>query len=52
MCKLVDISLQGALIQACSDATPVSGTPCQLVISLDNKKENQKCIHGIVALKI
>jgi len=52
ICELVDISLQGALIAACSGATPAAGTPCQLVISLDEEKNKQIIIVGSVARKI
>lgn len=52
VCELVDISIQGALIAACSGATPEQGTPCQLTISLDNSNEIQIIIKGRVAHKI
>ena len=52
VCELVDISLQGALIAACSGATPDAGTPCKLVISLDKTRETQIIMFGSVAHKI
>lgn len=52
VCELVDISLQGALIAACSGATPKSGTPCNLTISLDELNEIQIKMVGTVAHKI
>lgn len=52
VCELVDISIRGALIAACSGATPQSGTPCQLTISLNDADENKIIIIGTVARKI
>lgn len=52
VCELVDISIQGALIAACSGATPTAGTPCQLTISLDETDENKIIMIGTVARKI
>jgi len=52
VCELVDISLQGALIAACSGATPGAETPCTLKISLDDAGKNQITMHGRVAYKI
>ncbi|MCW8901089.1 MAG: PilZ domain-containing protein [Gammaproteobacteria bacterium] len=52
ICELIDISLQGALIAACSGATPDTGTPCQLKISLDDSAEIQIIMNGTVAHKI
>lgn len=52
VCELIDISLEGALIAACSGATPVSGTPCKLKISLDESNEHQIIMVGTVAHKI
>lgn len=52
ICELIDISIQGALIAACSGATPESGTPCVLIISLDEAKQVQIIMHGVVAHKI
>ena len=51
-CELVDISLQGALIAACSGATPVTDTPCKITITLDETKEHQIIMVGRVARKI
>lgn len=51
VCELIDISLKGALIAACSGATPPPGTPCMLIISLDEQKNNQITINGSVARK-
>jgi len=52
VCELVDISLQGALIAACSGATPKAGTSCKLIISLDESKEVQIIMSGTIAHKI
>lgn len=52
VCELVDISLQGALIAACSGATPEEGTPCTLKISLDDAGDNQIIMQGTIAHKI
>lgn len=52
VCELVDISLNGALIAACSGATPGAGTPCQLTINLDDANKVQIIMIGIVAHKI
>lgn len=52
VCELVDISLEGALIAACSGATPAAGTPCKLKISLDESNEHQIIMVGTVARKI
>lgn len=52
VCELVDISLQGALIAACSGATPDAGTPCTLKISLDESNEHQIIMVGEIAHKI
>ena len=52
ICELVDISINGALIAACSGATPQSGTPCQLTISLNDADENKIIMKGTVAHKI
>jgi len=52
VCELVDISIKGALIAACSGATPKSGTPCQLTIKLNDSDENKIVMIGTVARKI
>lgn len=52
VCELVDISLQGALIAACSGATPKAGTACVLKINLDDANENKIIMNGTVAHKI
>lgn len=52
VCDLYDISLQGALIGACSGATPAAGTPCKLTINLDEEGEVQIIMQGTVAHKI
>lgn len=52
ICELVDISIGGALIAACSGATPQSGTPCQLTIHLNDADENKIVMTGTVAHKI
>ena len=51
VCELYDISLQGALIGACSGATPDTGTSCQLTISLDKRNEVKILMKGVVAHK-
>ncbi|MDH5424142.1 MAG: PilZ domain-containing protein [Gammaproteobacteria bacterium] len=50
-CELLDISLKGALIAACSGATPAPGTPCTLIINLDQAEEVQVIMQGRVAHK-
>lgn len=52
ICELVDISINGALIAACSGATPNAGTPCQLKISLNESSEVQIIMVGYTARKI
>ena len=52
VCELVDISINGALIAACSGATPQSGTLCQLTISLNDADENKIIMKGTIAHKI
>ena len=52
VCELYDISMQGALIGACSGATPASGTPCMLIINLDEEHVHRIIMHGFVAHKI
>jgi len=52
VCELVDISIQGALIAACSGATPEAGTPCKLTISLDESDEIKITMVGTIAHKI
>ena len=52
ICELVDISLQGALIAACSGATPKAGTPCKLIISLPGSDEIKISMIGRVAHKM
>lgn len=52
ICELVDISLQGALIAACSGATPPEGTPCKLKISLNDSNDIKIIMNGVVARKI
>ena len=52
VCELYDISLQGALIGACSGATPEAGTPCKLTINLDENGEIQIIMIGSIAHKI
>ena len=52
VCELVDLSLHGALLAACSGATPEAGTPCELIISLDESKEVQIIMVGTIARKI
>ena len=52
VCELIDISIKGALIAACSGATPEAGTPCQLIINLDESNEVQIIMNGTIAHKI
>ena len=52
VCELLDISIQGALIAACSGATPDAGTPCKLTISLNESGETQIIMIGSIAHKI
>lgn len=52
ICELLDISIKGALITACSGATPGAGTPCKLIISLDEANESQIIMNGTVVHKI
>lgn len=52
VCELIDISLQGALIGACSGATPEAGTRCKLNISLDDSDEIKIIMVGTIAHKI
>lgn len=52
VCELYDISLQGALIGACSGATPEAGTACKLIINLDEVGAIQIIMNGSVAHKI
>ena len=52
VCDLYDISLQGALIGACSGATPNAGTACKLTINLDEEGEIKIVMNGSVAHKI
>lgn len=55
VCELYDISLQGALVGACSGATPIAGTSCQLTINLDESNETHDFvmdIRGTVARKV
>lgn len=51
ICELVDISINGALIAACSGATPGPGTACELTISLDEDKEFKIVMQGTVTHK-
>lgn len=52
ICELVDISLQGALIAACSGATPDADTPCKITIKLDDAGESKIIMKGRIARKI
>ena len=52
ICELLDISIKGALIAACTGATPGPGVACQLIINLDESKECQIIMNGTVAHKI
>jgi len=51
ICELLDISIKGALIAACTGATPGPGVACQLIISLDESKEHQIIMKGTIAHK-
>jgi hypothetical protein len=50
-CELADISLRGALIHNCTGATPGKGTPCRLIMTLDNSGDTQIIMQGHVAHK-
>ena len=52
VCELFDISLQGVLIGACSGATPETGTPCKVIINLDDEHKTQISMNGTIAHKI
>lgn len=52
ICELIDISLQGALIAACSGATPAPGTKCKLTINLVDSNDIQITMIGTIAHKI
>jgi hypothetical protein len=52
VCELYDISLQGALIAACSGATPEAGTACKLTINLDESGDIQIIMIGTIAHKV
>ena len=52
ICELVDISINGALIAACSGATPEPGTKCQLIISLNETDKYKIIMDGTVSRKI
>lgn len=52
VCELYDISLQGALIGACSGATPDAGTACKLIIKLDKAGTVKIVMQGSIAHKI
>lgn len=51
ICELLDISLKGALICACSGATPEAGTPCTLKISLNDSNDQTITMRGYIAHK-
>ncbi|MBT3310294.1 MAG: PilZ domain-containing protein [Gammaproteobacteria bacterium] len=50
-CELFDISLRGALIGACTGATPEAGTPCKLIIKLDATEQTKIVMFGSIAHK-
>lgn len=52
ICELLDISMNGALIAACTGATPGPSSACTLIISLDEGQEVQIVMKGRVAHKI
>lgn len=52
ICELLDVSIKGALIAACTGATPGQGVACQLIINLDDSKECQIIMNGTIAHKI
>lgn len=49
VCELVDISLHGALLHNCTGATPAVGTPCKLILELN--EETRITMEGSVAHK-
>ncbi|MCU7834010.1 MAG: PilZ domain-containing protein [gamma proteobacterium symbiont of Taylorina sp.] len=50
-CELVDISFRGALIHNCTGATLDVGSPCRLILSLDESQEVQIIMQGNIAHK-
>lgn len=52
VCELYDISLEGALIGACSGATPPPGSSCKLSITLGDADKPDIVMNGRVAHKI
>ncbi len=51
VCNLVDISLQGALIDGCGSNTATTDIPCKLTIYLDALREQKVVMWGLVAHK-
>ena len=51
VCELYDISLKGALVGACSGATPAPGTACKLILELDGDNEQRIVMEGSIAHK-
>lgn len=59
ICEVYDLSLSGALIGACSGATPAVGTRCKLTVALDMPEDQfdvagdvQIVMSGTIAHKI
>jgi hypothetical protein len=52
VCELYDISLRGALVGACSGATPPPGTACKLILELDGNSDERIVMQGEIAHKI
>jgi hypothetical protein len=51
VCELYDISLRGALLGACSGATPPPGTACTLILELDDDSDQRIVMQGAIAHK-
>ncbi len=50
-CELVDISLRGALIHNCTGAAPDIGSPCKLILTLDDLGDVQIIMEGNITHK-
>lgn len=51
VCELYDLSIRGALIGACSGATPAVDTPCKLTITLNQFSGAAIVMEGLIAHK-
>ncbi len=51
VCELYDLSIRGALIGACTGATPEASTPCRLTITLNQFSGAVIVMEGAVAHK-